>query len=160
MHLTAAKLRKMHFKTRLNVSFRSDLLWWDTFLKYWNGASMLRHPVVSHSEFCAQTDASGTWSCAAILAPHWLLWQWPQEWRSIGIMAKELLPIIFTCIVWGPCLSKHYINFHCDNANLVIAINKGSSKDKLVMHYFAVYHFLLLILTFMLPLLIYRVPST
>ena len=120
--------------SRLNASFISDLLWWDTFLKYWNGASMLRHPAVSHPEFCAQTDASGTWGCAAVLAPHWLLWQWPQEWRSIGIMAKELVPIVFTCIVWNPCLSKHHINFHCDNANLVIAINKGSSKDKLVMH--------------------------
>ena len=50
-------------------------------------------------------------------------------------MAKELVPIIFTCIVWGPHLSKHHINFQCDNANLVIAIiNKGSSKDKFVMH--------------------------
>ena len=95
---------------------------------------MLRHPAVSHPDFCAQTDASETWGCAAVLAPHWLLWQWPQEWRSIGIMAKELVPIVFTCIVWNPCLSKHHINFHCDNANLIIAINKGSSKDKLVMH--------------------------
>ena len=49
-------------------------------------------------------------------------------------MAKELVPIIFTCIVWGPCLSKHHINFQCDGANLIIAINKGSSKEKFVMH--------------------------
>ena len=46
-------------------------------------------------------------------------------------MAKELVPIIFTCIVWGPCLSKHHINFQFDGANLVIAINKGSSKENL-----------------------------
>ena len=32
-----------------------------------------------------------------------------------------------------PLYSNH-INFQCDNANLVIAINKGSSKDKFVMH--------------------------
>ena len=50
-------------------------------------------------------------------------------------MAKELVPIIiFTCIVWGSCLSQHHINFQCDNANLVIIINKGSSKYKFVMH--------------------------
>ena len=49
-------------------------------------------------------------------------------------MAKELVPIIFTCIVWGPYLAKKYINLQCDNANLVISINKDSSKDKLVMH--------------------------
>jgi len=49
-------------------------------------------------------------------------------------MAKELVPIIFTCITWGPCLSRQYINFQFDSTNLVIAINKGASKDKFVMH--------------------------
>ena len=48
-------------------------------------------------------------------------------------MAKELVPIIFSCIVWGPQLSKQQVNFQCDNLNLVVAINKGSSKDTLVM---------------------------
>ena len=134
MYSTAAKLRKMHFTTRLNKSFRSDLLWWYTFLQSWNGFSLLRHPAISHPDFYAQTDASGVWGCAAVLGPQWLQWQWPLEWQDIGIMAKELVPIIFTCIVWGSQLSKHHVNFQCDNANLVIAINKGSSKDKFVMH--------------------------
>ena len=134
MYSTAAKLRKMHFITRLNKSFRSDLLWWHTFLQAWNGFSILRHPAISNPDISAQTDASGTWGCAAVLAPHWLQWQWPLEWQNIGIMAKELVPIILTCIVWGPYLSRRHINFQCDNANLVISINKGSCKDKLVMH--------------------------
>ena len=134
MYSTAAKLRQMHFTTRLNKSFRSDLLWWHTFIQSWNGFSILRHPAVSHPDVYAQTDASGVWGCAAVLGPQWLQWQWPREWQDIGIMAKELVPIIFTCIVWGSGLSKHHINFQCDNANLVIAINKGSSKDKFVMH--------------------------
>jgi len=49
-------------------------------------------------------------------------------------MAKKQVPIIFTCIVWGPHLSKLHINFQCDNANLVVTINKCSGKNKLVMH--------------------------
>jgi len=49
-------------------------------------------------------------------------------------MAQELVPIIFTCIDWGPYLSKLHINFQYINANLVISINKSSNKDKLVMH--------------------------
>ena len=135
MYSTAAKLCEMYFITRLNKAFRSDLFWWHAFLQSWNGLSILRHPSVSsHPEFHAQTDASGTWGCAAVLGSQWLQWQWPPEWYEIGIMAKELVPIIFTCIVWGPRLSRHHINFQCDNGNLVIAINKGSSKDKLVMH--------------------------
>ena len=135
MYSTAAKLREMYFITRLNKAFRSDLFWWHAFLQSWNGLSILRHPSISsHPEFYAQTDASGTWGCAAVLGSQWLQWQWPLEWYEIGIMAKELIPIIFTCIVWGPRLTRHHTNFLCDNANLVIAINKGSSKDKLVMH--------------------------
>ena len=134
MYSTAARLRKIHFITRLNLSFQSDLLWWHTFLQAWNGFSILRHPSISHPELRAQTNASGALGCAAVLIPHWLQWQWPLEWQNMGIVAKELLPIILTCIVWGPHLSGHHINFQCDNANLVISINKGSSKDKLVMH--------------------------
>jgi len=104
------------------------------FFNHWNGFSILRHPTVMHPDFYAQTDASGSWGCAAVFGVHWVQWQWPAEWYKIGIMAKELVPIIFTCIVWGRYLSRHHINFCCDSANLVIAINKGSSKDKFVMH--------------------------
>ena len=91
MYSTAAKLRKMHFITRLNKSFRSDLIWWHTFLQAWNGFSILRHPATSHPDIYAQTDASGVWGCAAVLTPQW---QWPLEWQNVWIMAKELVPII------------------------------------------------------------------
>ena len=82
----------------------------------------------------------------AVLGSQWLQWQCPLEWYKIEIMAKELMPIIFACIVWGPWLSKHHVNFKCNNANLVIAINKGSSRDKFIMHllhslWFFVAHF-------------------
>jgi len=49
-------------------------------------------------------------------------------------MAKELLPIIFSCVVWGPLLTRRHVEFYCDNLSLVEAINKGSSKDLMVMH--------------------------
>jgi len=79
-------------------------------------------------------DASGTWGCAVVLGPQWWQWQWPLDWKKIGIMAKKLVPIMFPCIVWEPSLSKHHINFQCDNANLVTSINKGLTKDTFVMH--------------------------
>ena len=49
-------------------------------------------------------------------------------------MAKELVPIILRCGVWGPYLVRQCILFQCDNYSLVVAINKGSSKHPLVMH--------------------------
>ena len=41
MYASAAKLREMHYITRLNKAFRSDLFWWHTFLQSWNGLSIL-----------------------------------------------------------------------------------------------------------------------
>ena len=58
-----------------------------------------------------------------------------------------------------PYLSRRHITFQCDNANLVISINKGSCKDKLVMHLlcslsFFVAHFDIYLTAFHLPGLI------
>jgi len=67
MYSQASKLRKMHFITRLNVAFRSDLLWWYAFLQSWNGLNILHHPALpALPDFLAHTDASGAWGCAAV----------------------------------------------------------------------------------------------
>ena len=34
-------------------------------------------------------------------------------------MAKELIPIIIKCIVWGPHLCKHHINLQCNSVNTI-----------------------------------------
>ena len=49
-------------------------------------------------------------------------------------MAKELAPSVIGCAVWGPLLVKKDTELKCDNQGLVDAINKGSSRDKMVMH--------------------------
>ena len=49
-------------------------------------------------------------------------------------MAKELVPIVLSCVVWGPLLSGTKVEFRCDNSNVVDSINKGSSREPTVMH--------------------------
>ena len=51
------------------------------------------------------------------------------------IMAKELVPIVLDCAVWGPLLAKGSTVFQCDNHGLVQAINKDSSRDLMVMRF-------------------------
>ena len=73
IYSTAAKLCKMHFVTRLNnksIQIRFAMVVYVS--AGWNGFSILRHPTISHPDFCVQTDASGAWGCAAVLAPYWL----------------------------------------------------------------------------------------
>ena len=49
-------------------------------------------------------------------------------------MARGLVPIILSCGVWGPYLTRQCILFQCNNYSLVAAINRVSSKHPLVMH--------------------------
>lgn len=133
MYATAAKVKQLHFFTRLNKEFRSDIAWWHTFIHCWNGLSMLRNVQLPYA-FTIYTDASGSWGCGAFMVGQWLQWKWSSKWAFQGIMAKELVPIVLSCIVWGPQLSKQSVLILCDNLSLVNAVNKGTSKDPLVMH--------------------------
>ena len=137
MYATAAKLRELHFYTRLNKEFRSDLCWWDIFFESWNGVSLLQCTsiqTIATPDFSIQTDASGSWGCGAFFQGKWLQLEWPPQWSSVHIMSKELLPIVLSCVVWGPLLARHRVLFQCDNSSVIAALQKGSARDTTVMH--------------------------
>ena len=134
MYATAARVQELEYFTRLNSDFRSDLWWWHTFLVEWNGISLLRYSSSpTKHDFCIQTDASGSWGCAAFFQGEWLQLPWNEAWTSVGIMAKELAPILLSIAVWGTRLAKKRALFQCDNMSVVEALKKGSSKDRVVM---------------------------
>ena len=133
MYSTAAKIKNMWHFSRLNRNFQSDLHWWNTFINSWNGVSFLR-PANSTFQNHIFTNASGSWGFKAVFVSHWFQLPWSSEWSTITIMAKEFVPIVVSCVVWGPLLQHKNTEFHCDNQGPVAAINKGSSKDKIVMH--------------------------
>ena len=54
--------------------------------------------------------------------------------KPIGIIAKELVPIVLSCAVWDKTLSRHSIEFRCDNLGVVEVVKKGSSKNSVTMH--------------------------
>ena len=135
MYSTAARVKELYHFTRLNKDFQSDLHWWYTFINNWNGLSFLR--LAQHQptfDYQIQTDASGAWGCGAFFGSQWFQLPWPAEWSTVGIMAKELVPIVISCAIWGPSLTRKRTEFQCDNMSLVTAINKGSAKDTTVMH--------------------------
>jgi len=134
MYKAAAKLKKLHHVTRLTKGFKSDLQWWHYFATNWNGVSFIDKAHARDQLHCIQTDASSYWRCKACLNSLWFQHAWLPEWSHISIMAKKLVPIIFSCAVWGSLLTKTPVGFQCDNLSLMEAINKGSSKDVMVMH--------------------------
>jgi len=147
MYAAAAKVRRLHFFLRLNREFRSDLMWWYTFVHTWNGFSILRSPYVATvPDVLIQTDASGSWGCGAVFSHNWLQLQWPREWIDEAIMAKELVPIVLAIAVWGHQLARREVLVKSDNLNVVTAVNKGSCREAVVMHllrcmWFFVAHF-------------------
>ena len=135
LYSTASKVKELDFYTRLNKAFKSDLCWWHTFLKDWNGVSLFKlADTASPAHATIQTDASGSWGCGAFFNNKWFQWQWPQEWQPINIMAKEMAPILLSCGAWGPHLTRLRVKFECDNSSVVAAIQKGSAKDDTTMH--------------------------
>ena len=133
MYSTKAKVKKLTYFSHLNKSFKSDLYWWHMFINHWNGISLLRS-ATTFPDYHIYTDASGSWGFGTVFASFWFQLPWPIKWSSINIMTKELVPVIISCAVWGPLLKQRSTEFHCDNQGLVADINKGSSKDAVVMH--------------------------
>ena len=101
IYSAASKVKELDFYTRLNKAFKSDLCWWHTVLKDWNGVSLFKLANKDTSaDATIQTDMSGSWGCGAFFYNKWLQWKWPEKWLPENIMAKEMAPIILSYWVW------------------------------------------------------------
>jgi len=79
-------------------------------------------------------EASGRWGCDAVFGTQWMHLAWSSEWSQLDIMAKELVPIVLSCVVWGPLLLGSRVEFRCDNISVVESVSKGSLRKPTVMH--------------------------
>ena len=64
MYCKAARVKKLHYSTKLNKGFCSHLHWWHTFISTWNGHSFL-HLINQQAvvDCCIYTNSSGSWGC-------------------------------------------------------------------------------------------------
>ena len=137
MYARTAKLWELHFYTRLNEEFQSDLCWWDTFLESWNGLSLFQCTTTQKiltPGFSIQTDASDFWGCGNLFQERWLQLKWPPQWSTVNILFKELLSVVLSCAVWSPLLTQHKVLFQCYNNSVVEKLQKGSARDSTVMY--------------------------
>ena len=117
---------------RLNKEFLSDLLWWHSFVRIWNGIFLLRLSIRLILLANIFTDASGNFGCGAVWGLKWI----QGEWHQVNIMTKELVPVVLACTTWGRQWSGKHIHLHIDNMAVVEVLKKGSSKEpsSIVMH--------------------------
>ena len=131
----SAAVSELEHWVRLNLGFHSHLRWWELFLEDWNGVTMCGSVIVQAPASVVTSDASGRWGCGAFMEEgYWFQFRWPAEWENVHITAKELLPIVVACAVWGDRWQRCTIRCLCDNAAVVAIMRSGSSKDPLVMH--------------------------
>ena len=92
---------RLHHWLHLSIEARADLACWITFLSAWNRRSMIGTTDTQSPEITLASDASGAWGCGASWDNKWLQLEWSEEWRARSIAAKELVPIVLACAVWG-----------------------------------------------------------
>ena len=133
--------RQAHRHIHLNSSYRSDLLWWSSFMEIWNGISMIPESQ-RHSPIVMWTDASGSYGCGAISTylRRWIQLQWPSCTHSgfsstdQSILWKELVPIVIACGVWARYWCRRSVTVHYDNTETVAVVNLGYSREPPIMH--------------------------
>ena len=128
---------------RLNISARSDVLWWSLFAAQWNGTSMLAQLDKVNPQFSVTSDASGTWGCGAYEGSKWLQFEWPPTMKASHISVCEMIPVVMAAALWGQYWIGKSVRFWSDNSAVVALINSGSSREHSLMH-------LMLCLTFIM----------
>ena len=124
--------RAPHHYVRLNAGARADLAWWRCFLQSWNGSSFFPPPIPSVDVY---SDASGNFGYGAVVAGlGWVQGQWPQNWATIEISAKELVPVVMAAAIWGRYWSGRHVCFHSDNMAVVAVLKSRTAKTPHLMH--------------------------
>ena len=63
------------------------------------------------------------------------------QWSDVNITAKELLPIVLDCAMWGKSWHLRSVLARCDNMAVVAKWAAQSSKHQLIMHLMRCLHF-------------------
>ena len=96
----------------------------------WNGISLMLS--VRPETVPLESDPSGSWGCGAHWGPLWFQWKWEGPALEWQIAEKELLPILFSMILWGKWWSGKQVECHCDNMAVVAVVNSGRAKERIM----------------------------
>ncbi len=119
-------------KALLTVDIRQDLIWWSNFLDVFNGRSMLldKTPID-----CVFTDACND-AAGGSYGSDWFYCNWgidsPQA-HSLHINEKEVLAVVLAANRWAPLWTNKRVVIYSDNSVTVASINKGTSRNAIVM---------------------------
>ena len=129
------KIRSLHHvshRALIGMDVRDDLQWWYDFLVTFNGRSLLldQQPIE-----CVFTDACKE-AAGGSFGSDWFYFNWSQDLpvpETLHINEKEVLAVVLAAQRWAPLWCNKHIIIYSDNSCTVASLNKGSSRNLLVM---------------------------
>jgi len=120
----------------LDEGFQKDVQWWLSFAERWNGVEAVAAPLQADAgDLQLFTDSSG-FQVAGVFGHRWFplpIEEAAGRGASIStehyISAKERFALVVASFTWGNLLSGLEITFRLDNAAVVTAVNKHTSRD-------------------------------
>ena len=124
-------LQRGNHKKQLSREFHKDIQWWLRFLSYFNGTVLFLNPAPLDLFVYASTKGSG-----ACFGYDWFYTNWVCDWpeaAQLHINHKETLSVLIAARRWAPLWSNSVVAVYTDNITTRAAINKATSKNKMVM---------------------------
>ena len=124
-------VKYLHFRIKLNRSFRADLNWWRSFLPYWNGISVIHRDVDTE----LYTDSSDL-GIGCIYRDQWFMVPFTDaisHLRQKSINWRELFAIVKAVATWCHHLANKKVLLYCDNESVTYIVNSGTSREPEIM---------------------------
>jgi hypothetical protein len=124
-------LKYQHHRFYVNAEIKKDLNWWVSFLRKFNGVTIIPDMVWSAPDTLLATDA-----CLSSLGAHcngqYISCMFPSFVldKKYCINTLELMTIMVALKMWSPYLTNLRVQIFCDNQVSVSVINSGKTKDK------------------------------
>ena len=125
-------IRKPSHKVKLTHAFQEDITWWRNFLHHFNGTAACTVPAAITD---VHVDACNSGSGVAF-GNDWQYVNWRCDWpaaANLHINHKETLSFLIAARRWAHIWSNHRIIIYTDSMTAMSIINKGTSRNKLVM---------------------------
>ena len=122
-------LRSMQDTTFIiDMEFRKDLHWWQTFMEDFNGVSIMRELDWRHPDTVFSSDAC-PFGAGGFAAGQFFHTAFPPSCQQLHINALEMLALLVCIKLWGANWGGQRIRCLCDNMCSVLLINTSRSRD-------------------------------
>ena len=122
-------LKKPWHRTHLTTEMRKDILWWLSFMRSFNGTV----PMLDCRPATPVSIDSCKKAAGAFFHGDFIHTQWKQDISYLPINYLEVLALEPAVLRWAPLWANKKVFVHSDSQAACSIINRGSSKNPLVM---------------------------